>query len=111
MSHHLIILPQATEDVRRNAEWWATNHSIEQAARWIDAVQTQIESISDYPESHSLSAENPDFSYEIREKLVGLGSRPRYRAIFTVKEGTVYVLAVRAAQQDRLTEDQIAFEN
>lgn len=110
MSIRLIVLPQAKADVLRNAEWWAMNHSVDQAARWLDTVQSQIESIPDLPESHSLSAENPEFSYEIREKLVGLGSRPRYRAIFTVKEGTVYVLAVRAAEQDRLTEDQIVFD-
>ena len=76
MSNRLIILPQAKADVQRNAEWWADHHSSEQAAIWLDAIQSQLESIADYPESHSLSAENDEFPYEIRDKRLGLGSRP-----------------------------------
>lgn len=107
MKYRLIILPQATEDVRRNAEWWAHHHSSEQAARWLDAVESQLETIVDFPESHSLSAQNDDFPYEIREKLVGLGSRPGYRAVFTIKDDTVYVLTVQRAAQDTLRPDQV----
>ena len=107
MKYRLIILPQAREDVRRNAEWWAHHHSSEQAARWLDAVESQLETIVDFPESHSLSAESDDFPYEIREKLVGLGSRPGYRGVFTIKDDTVYVLAVRRGAQDTLRPNQI----
>lgn len=107
MNFRLIILPQAKADVRRNAEWWAHHHSSEQAARWLDAVQSQMETIVDFPESHSLSAENDDFPYEIREKLVGLGSRPGYRAVFTIKDETIYVLTVRRGAEDVLRPDQV----
>ena len=51
--------------------------------------------------------ENDEFPYEIRDKLVGLGSRRRYRAVFTVKEAEVFVLAVRACEEDRLTPDDV----
>ena len=54
MKYRLTILPQAKADVRRNAEWWAQYHSSEQAARWLDTIQSQLESIVDFPESHSL---------------------------------------------------------
>ncbi|WP_417748440.1 type II toxin-antitoxin system RelE/ParE family toxin [Rosistilla oblonga] len=110
MNHRLIILPQARADVQRNALWWSTHHSSEQAARWLDAVQSQLESIAEFPESHSLAAENDDFAYEIREKRVGLGARPRYRAVFTLADDAIYVLAIRAAEQNRLTEDQVGFD-
>ena len=76
MSHRLIILPQAKADVLRNAEWWALHHSSEQAARWLDTIQSQLESIADFPQSHSLSAENDDFPYEIRDKLLAVGMEP-----------------------------------
>lgn len=76
MSSRLIILPQAKADVLRNAEWWVLHHSSEQAARWLDTIQSQLESVADFPQSHSLSAENDEFPYEIRDKLLGLGSRP-----------------------------------
>ncbi len=55
----------------------ARHHSSEQAAIWLDAIQSQLESLTEFPASHSLSAENEDFPYEIRDKLLGLGSRPR----------------------------------
>lgn len=102
MSYRLLILPQAKADVLRNAEWWARNHSSEQAARWLDTVQSQLETIVDFPESHSVSAENDDFPYEIRDKLLGLGSRPSYRAVFTIRDDTVFVLTVRRSAQDVL---------
>ena len=107
MKYRFIILPQAREDVRRNAEWWAHHHSSEQAARWLDAVESQLETIVEFPMSHSLSAENDDFPYEIREKLVGLGSRPGYRAVFTIKDDTVYILTVRRGAEDTLRPDQV----
>ncbi|MCO6456068.1 MAG: type II toxin-antitoxin system RelE/ParE family toxin [Pirellulaceae bacterium] len=102
MKYRLTILPQAKEDLRRNAEWWAQHHSSEQAARWLDAIQSQLESMVDFPESHSLSTENDEFPYEIRDKLLGLGSRPGYRAVFTIRGDTVFVLAVRRGAQDAL---------
>lgn len=110
MSFRVTVLPQAKGDVKRNAKWWADHHSAERAARWLDTVETQLESLKDFPESHSLSAENDEFPYEIRDKLVGLGSRPRYRAVFTIKGDEVYVLTVQAAEQDRLTPDSVARE-
>jgi plasmid stabilization system protein ParE len=98
----LTIPPQAREDVRRNAEWWAENHSSEQAARWLDAIQSQLESIVDFPEIHGLSAENDEFPHEIRDKPLGLGSRPSDRAVFTIKDDTIFVLTVRRCAQDVL---------
>ena len=100
MKHRLTILPQAQADVQRNAEWWAHHHSSEQAALWLDTIQFQLESIVDFPESHSLSAENDEFPFEIRDKLLGLGSRPSYRAVFTIRDDTVYVLTVRRSAED-----------
>ena len=107
MSYRLIILPQAKADVLRNAEWWAHHHSSEQAAIWLDTIQSQLESLADFPESHSLSAENDEFPYEIRDKLLGLGSRPSYRAVFTIKDDTVYVLTVRRSAQDVLRPNDV----
>ena len=64
----------------------------------------------DFPESHSLSAENDNFPYEIRDQLVGLGSRPRYRAVFTIKDDEVFVLSVRAGEEDHLTLGDMEFD-
>jgi len=53
------------------------------------------------PESKPLAFENPDFPYEIREALFGLGSRLGYRILFTIIDDTVNVLTVKAAEEDQ----------
>ena len=102
MKHVVKILPRAEADIERNAQWRADHHSVDQAVKWFLAVRSQILSLDEFSESHSLSYENDEFPHEIREKLVGLGSRPSYRAIFTIRDGTVLVVALLAAEQDRL---------
>ena len=102
MRYVVKILPRAEADIERNSQWWADHHNIDQAVKWFFAVRSQIFSLEEFPESHAISYENDEFSYEIREKLVGLGSRPSYRAVFTIRNGTVFVVAVLAAEQDRL---------
>ena len=100
MSFRVTILPQARRDIDRNADWWAEHHSVEEALRWSDAVYDQLATLAEFPESHGLSAENDDFPYEIRDRLVGLGLRRSYRALFTIRDDTVYVLTVRRGAQD-----------
>jgi len=107
MSYRVIVLPQARNDIDRNADWWAEHHSVEQAVQWSDAMYDQIETLADFPESHAFSAQNEAFPYEIRDKLLGLGSRPSYRAVFTIKDDTVYVLTVQRAAQDSLQPDHV----
>lgn len=110
MRYRLTVTPRARRDIDRNADWWADHHSIGQALKWSDAIYDQLESLRESPESHSLSAENDQFDYEIREKLVGLGPRPGYRAIYTIKGDQVFVLTVRAGEQDRLTGNDPDFD-
>jgi plasmid stabilization system protein ParE len=51
----IIVLPQAQEDLLRNAEWWAKHQSADKAAEWLDVVQEQLETIVNFPESHPIS--------------------------------------------------------
>jgi hypothetical protein len=81
------------------------NQSAEKAAEWLDAVQAQLETIANFPESHAISIESAEFPYPIRERLVGLGSRPA----FTIRGDTVFVLTVRRCTQDRLQPGDIDF--
>ncbi|MCA9123954.1 type II toxin-antitoxin system RelE/ParE family toxin [Candidatus Peribacteria bacterium] len=110
MSFRVRLSPRAQEDIERNARWWADNHSVEQAIRWFNAVHKQLGTLRTFPESHGLSLENGEFPYEIRDKLVGLGSRPGYRAVFTIMDDTVHVLTVRSSSEDRLRADELTIE-
>lgn len=109
MTFRVTILPRAHQDINRNADWWAEHHSLEQALHWSDAVYDQLDTLRDLPTRHSHSAENDEFDYEIRDKPVGLRVRPRYRAVFTIQNDEVFVLAVRSAEQDRLLPTDVDF--
>jgi plasmid stabilization system protein ParE len=102
MTYRLVIYNEAHDDIFRNADWWAINHSLEQAIVWQDAIYSQLEALKEMPERRPLAAENPYFSFDVREALIGLGSRPRYRAIFTIQNDAVHVLTVLDAAQDQL---------
>jgi plasmid stabilization system protein ParE len=80
----VIISPRAENDIEHNARWWAEHHNAAEAAVWFYSVRRQILSLQNVPESHGLSNENDDFPYEIRDLLIGLGSRPSYQAVFTI---------------------------
>lgn len=101
------ILPRAEEDLRRNSRWWAENHDAAQAVTWFRAVREQILGLKHFPESHGLSAENEKFPFEIRDRLIGSGSRPSYRAVFTIRDEKVLVLAVLRASEDALSPNDI----
>ncbi len=103
MKHYqVVVTPNAEEDIERNARWWAEHHSLGQALRWIEVVEEQLQALATLPEAHSTAPENNDYSFEIREKLVGLGSRPGYRAIYAIRDDSVFVLAVRRGAQGRV---------
>jgi plasmid stabilization system protein ParE len=107
MIFRVIVLPQAHRDINANAEWWAENHSVDQALRWSETVYDQIAKLETFPDRCPLSAENHELSFEIRDKLVGTGPRPSYRAVFTIRADEVYVLTVRRATQDVILRDQL----
>jgi len=106
MTQKLVITERAHADIERNAVWWAQNHSTEQARKWYTAVYEQLRAIPEMPTSYPSSPENSRLRMELREKNVGLG-RGGYRAVFTIREGQIVVLAVRHFSQDALNPEDL----
>ena len=97
------IQQRAEEDIVRNALWWAEHHSIDEALAWEAIVRQHILSIGRQPHSHGLSAESSRFPIEIRDALVGKGSRRgSYRAVFTVSDEQVFVLRLLSTAESPL---------
>ncbi len=107
MTFHVIVDDRAIADIERNAEWWAEHHSPTQAKRWYEAVFEAIYALEDNPEQHAFSAENQKFPFAIRDLICGLGSRPTYRAVFTIQGDEVHVLTVRRATEDAIGDEDI----
>jgi hypothetical protein len=50
--------------------------------------------------------ENDTFAYEVRQLAYGLGRRFTHRAVFTIRENDIVILAIRhLAQSDILPDD------
>lgn len=107
MIYQVVILPRAMADLERNALWWSEHHSSAQAQRWVDRVYKQLKSLATSPDACALSIESSEFAFDIRDKFVGLGKRPSYRAIFTIQGEQVFVLSIRRASQDAFTTDEL----
>lgn len=107
MKYQVLVSERAIDDVIRNANWWAAQHSRSKAAEWQQAIFAKIYSLDRFPESHSLAHENPNFPYELREAHFGLGSRPGYRILFTVLNETVNILTIKATEEDWISPDEL----
>lgn len=103
----IVVHEQAKNDIKRNADWWAEHHSIDQALAWSDAVERQLQDLSQNPERFGIANENGRFAYEIRQILIGLGKRRSYRAIFTIKGDSVHILTIQRAEQSQLAHDDL----
>jgi plasmid stabilization system protein ParE len=100
MTFEVVIEQPAHSSIERNATWWATNHSVEEAIAWKDAIYEQLEELQSMPGRHGLAHENEEFPFELRQQLLGTGQRKTYRALFTIRDRTVHVLEFLAAEQD-----------
>ena len=110
MKFHVIMEEPAITEIERNARWWSEHYSSHQAVVWYDTAVDAIYSLESHPERHALSPDNQQFGYEIRDLLFGIGSRPSYRAVFTIQGNAVHILTVRRAAQDAVAPGDLQFD-
>jgi plasmid stabilization system protein ParE len=108
MSLRVVITEQAEREMQAAFDWWAEHRSKKQADRWYAGLAKAIAELSNNPERHGQSRERDRFTYEIRDLLLGLGSRPTHRAVFTIRGEEVVVLTVRHLAQRDLSPRDIA---
>src|SRR5262245_31569978 len=107
MSYEVELSQRALTDLIRNASWWATHHSVEQALRWYDDFRAAIASLAETPQRYRLARENSKCEFEIRELDYGVSSRPTHRAIYTIGADKVTVLAIRHGAELDMTVDEL----
>jgi plasmid stabilization system protein ParE len=107
MIHHVIITRRAEREMHDAAHWWASNRSAERANRWLTGLRRKLESLAKSPTRCPLAQENAQFPYELRELRYGVGSRPTHRAVFTIADNLVLVVAVRHLAQDQIRPEDV----
>lgn len=100
MSFTVCIEQEAHDNIQRNALWWAENHSPGQAIKWERAIYDQLRELAKMPHRHGLAREDDQFPFDLRQKLLGTGKRPTYRALFRIDGSAVFVLTFLAGEQD-----------
>lgn len=101
----VIIDPKARDQMEAAYRWWAENRSQEQASRWLRGIERKISTLSSGAARHGLAPENDAFSIEVRQTLFGLGRHPTHRILFTIRDDSIYVFAVRHVAEDAVQSD------
>jgi plasmid stabilization system protein ParE len=103
MSYEVALTERAEAQLDDAFAWWREHRSGEQAARWYNSFADAIAALAENPARHPRSAESATFPYEIRDLHFGLGRRPSHRAVFTIRDDLVLVLAIRHVAQRPMT--------
>ena len=107
MTHKVVVTPQARIELYEAAIWWAENRSVEQAQRWLTAIERRIRELGDRPEQDPLARESDAFPVDLHQVAFGLGSHPTHRIVFEIPDTDVVVHAIRHVAQDDLSPDDL----
>jgi plasmid stabilization system protein ParE len=109
MNYRVLLTSRAQLQLVRSAQWWSEHRSSEQAARWLDGFEAAIAALCDNPLQHGLARESEHFQlpFQVRQLNYGIGSKPTHRAVFEVRDDTVYVVAIRHLAQDDLSAEEL----
>ena len=101
MSYRVILNERAEGQLEAAFLWWSEHRSPEQATRWYNGFIDALHGLRENPDRIGLAREDARFSFSVRELLYGLGSSVTHRALFTIRDDTVYVFSIRhMAQRD-----------
>jgi plasmid stabilization system protein ParE len=100
MRFRVIVLPGAESDIVDAADWIA-EHSPIAAARWLQGIRAAINTLSEMPLRCPVAADDFGRDVDVRQLFYGR-RRNRYRILFTMAAGTVYVLRVRHGARIRV---------
>ncbi|WP_146392561.1 type II toxin-antitoxin system RelE/ParE family toxin [Allorhodopirellula solitaria] len=107
MSRLVEILPRATSQLYESASWWAENHSVAQAARWLSGIESAIRALADTAPRHPLAPESAAFDFPLHQMNFGVSSKSTHRVLFSFDDARVLVFAVRHLSQSDVSSDDL----
>lgn len=106
MKYSVVLLPHAEGDLGRIILWLKA-HSPQGADTWIRRWLEVLELLESDPMSCGFAPENDDHDAEIRQVIFKTRRGRPYRALFTMKAETVYVLHIRGPGQRTLRRNEL----
>jgi plasmid stabilization system protein ParE len=104
MTYRVVVSDRASQQLREAYLWYATRSEIA-GRRWYNGISKAIESLRHSPLRCPIARERPKFPIEIRE--VAYGRHRNFRIVFTIRDDVVFVVCVRHASRDDLSEADI----
>lgn len=103
MNRHVRVLPRAKRQLENAAQWWADNRSREEAAHWLEGMESAILGLAQDAERFPLAPESAAFDFPLRQMNFGVSRHPTHRVLFSIQHERVLVYAVRHLSQQDLT--------
>ena len=103
MTRQVRLTSRAELQLYDSALWWAENRSTEQAVRWMEQLQAAIERLAENADQWPLAPESDLLPFDARQLVFGLSGKKTHRAIFEIRDDTVFVHIIRHLAQDTLT--------
>lgn len=86
---------KAASNLGEIAEWLDAEGGPRAAERWLDSIERELSSLSEYPARQPLAPEDEEVrGPEIRQLVLG-----NYRVLFIIRQSAVFVLHVRHASR------------
>ena len=106
MKFQVIVVPQAQREIQQQFDY-IKNRSTQGANSWANAFHASLGALETRPESFALSAESEDHSEDIRDLLFRTRRGGTYRALFVIRDKTVFVLHIRCPGQDAMLPGEV----
>lgn len=98
MMYRVTVTAAAKQDLRA-AYLWAAEKAPRTAAIWLQRFESELQSLTQFPERFQLAPENGLVECEIRQLLFGR-RQAAFRALYTIVGDQVQVLHIRRAARD-----------
>jgi plasmid stabilization system protein ParE len=106
MTYRVTVLARAETEIETILNWLA-ERSPRGAARWLDALEATLQTLTDNPHGFGLAAESDLVGYTIRQSFFRTARGRTYRVVFTVVGHDVRILRIRGPGQRPLTADEL----
>jgi plasmid stabilization system protein ParE len=106
MTYDLVYTERAKRDLHNGVVEIARN-APQTAERWFEGFINALGRLRQEAPNFSLAPESGRCSVEVRQFIYRTKSRRANRALYTIRGGTVFILAIRRPGHDLLTEEEL----
>lgn len=99
MTFTVVTLPEAESDFESLYQYIA-ERSLQGANSWANAFNAAFEKLKTNPRIYSLAPESADVEEDVFQLIVKTTQGNPYRILFSIRETTVFIWAIRGFHQD-----------